>query len=38
MVIHRYRLLDPPGGYHLKVKESITLKPTGFRLALARRR
>ncbi|AHH94032.1 bifunctional cytochrome P450/NADPH--P450 reductase [Kutzneria albida] len=36
MLIHRYRLLDTED-YQLKVKETLTLKPAGFRLGLARR-
>jgi cytochrome P450 / NADPH-cytochrome P450 reductase len=36
MIIHRYRLLDT-FNYQLKVKETLTLKPTGFRLDLAPR-
>ncbi|GAA1720121.1 cytochrome P450 [Fodinicola feengrottensis] len=36
MLIHRYRLLDT-ANYQLKIKETLTLKPTGFELALARR-
>ncbi|QUQ69400.1 bifunctional cytochrome P450/NADPH--P450 reductase [Kutzneria sp. CA-103260] len=36
MIIHRYRLLDT-FNYQLKIKETLTLKPTGFRLDLARR-
>jgi len=36
MIIHRYRLLDT-FDYQLKIKETLTLKPTGFRLNLARR-
>jgi cytochrome P450/NADPH-cytochrome P450 reductase len=36
LLIHRYRLLDTDD-YQLKVKETLTLKPTGFRLGLARR-
>jgi len=36
MIIHRYRLLDT-FNYQLKIKETLTLKPTGFRLELARR-
>jgi len=31
MIIHRYRLLDT-FNYELKIKETLTLKPTGFRL------
>ncbi|MEC3977291.1 bifunctional cytochrome P450/NADPH--P450 reductase [Amycolatopsis sp. H20-H5] len=36
MLIHRYRFLDHDD-YQLKVKETLTLKPTGFELGLARR-
>ncbi|MFD5554236.1 bifunctional cytochrome P450/NADPH--P450 reductase [Streptomyces sp. NPDC127068] len=36
LIVHRYRLLDRDG-YQLKVKETLTLKPDGFRLAPVRR-
>ncbi|MFI1452456.1 bifunctional cytochrome P450/NADPH--P450 reductase [Streptomyces roseus] len=36
MLVHRYRFLDQ-GRYELRVKETLTLKPDGFTLALARR-
>ncbi|MFE2141516.1 bifunctional cytochrome P450/NADPH--P450 reductase [Streptomyces sp. NPDC059456] len=36
MLVHRYRLLDQ-GRYALRIKETLTLKPDGFTLALARR-
>jgi cytochrome P450 / NADPH-cytochrome P450 reductase len=37
MLIHRYLLLDPPGGYRLRIRESVTVRPAGFTLGLARR-
>ncbi|MGI5224142.1 cytochrome P450 [Actinoallomurus sp. CA-142502] len=36
LVLHRYRLV-PDDGYQLKIAESLTLKPQGFRLAPRRR-
>jgi len=36
MLVHRYRLLDTTD-YQLKIKETLTLKPSGFELGLARR-
>jgi cytochrome P450/NADPH-cytochrome P450 reductase len=36
MLIHRYRLLDTTN-YQLRIKETLTLKPAGFELELARR-
>lgn len=36
MLVHRYRLRDH-AGYRLTVKETLTLKPDGFTLGLARR-
>ncbi|MFD9903383.1 cytochrome P450 [Streptomyces sp. NPDC059063] len=36
MLIHRYRFLDH-AGYRLDIKETLTLKPEGFTLTLARR-
>jgi len=36
LILHRYHL-TPQDGYRLKVSESITLKPRGFRLALNKR-
>jgi cytochrome P450 len=36
MILHRYDL-TPQDGYRLKISESITLKPRGFRLALNKR-
>ncbi len=36
MLIHRYRFIDHRG-YDLKVKETLTLKPDGFTMALAAR-
>jgi cytochrome P450 len=36
MILHRYDL-TPQDGYRLKISESITLKPRGFRLALSKR-
>lgn len=36
LLVHRYRFLDTTG-YRLKVKETLTLKPDGFTLTLARR-
>ncbi|MFB9904071.1 bifunctional cytochrome P450/NADPH--P450 reductase [Allokutzneria oryzae] len=36
LLIHRYRLLDH-ADYQLKIKETLTVKPTGFTLKLARR-
>ncbi|WP_306319984.1 MULTISPECIES: cytochrome P450 [unclassified Streptomyces] len=36
MLVHRYRLVDHTD-YQLSVKETLTLKPDGFTLALARR-
>ncbi|UFQ19595.1 MULTISPECIES: bifunctional cytochrome P450/NADPH--P450 reductase [Streptomyces] len=36
MLIHRYRFIDHCG-YELKVKETLTLKPDGFTMALAAR-
>lgn len=36
LVIHRYRLIDH-ADYQLKIKQSLTLKPDGFTLRLARR-
>ncbi|HKN51231.1 MAG TPA: cytochrome P450 [Amycolatopsis sp.] len=36
MLIHRYRLLDT-ADYQLDIKETLTLKPSGFTLGLARR-
>ncbi|MGG2460067.1 cytochrome P450 [Streptomyces sp. RGM 3693] len=36
LLVHRYRLIDH-AGYHLRIKETLTLKPDGFTLALAPR-
>ncbi|MEU5299791.1 cytochrome P450 [Streptomyces noursei] len=36
LLVHRYRLIDHTG-YRLRVKETLTLKPDGFTLALAPR-
>ncbi|MFE3606750.1 bifunctional cytochrome P450/NADPH--P450 reductase [Streptomyces goshikiensis] len=36
MLVHRYRFVDQ-GRYELRVKETLTLKPDGFTMALARR-
>ncbi|MFF4293955.1 bifunctional cytochrome P450/NADPH--P450 reductase [Streptomyces vinaceus] len=36
MLVHRYRFLDE-ARYELRIKETLTLKPDGFTLALARR-
>ncbi|WP_414167284.1 cytochrome P450 [Streptoverticillium reticulum] len=36
LIVHRYRLIDHTG-YRLRVKETLTLKPDGFTLTLARR-
>ncbi|KUL37225.1 reductase [Streptomyces sp. NRRL F-4489] len=36
LLVHRYRLVDH-AGYRLRVKETLTLKPDGFTLALAPR-
>ncbi|MCK7625662.1 cytochrome P450 [Streptomyces sp. RS10V-4] len=36
LLLHRYRLIDH-AGYRLRVKETLTLKPDGFTLALAPR-
>ncbi|MFF4852892.1 bifunctional cytochrome P450/NADPH--P450 reductase [Streptomyces sp. NPDC001194] len=36
MLVHRYRFLDQ-GRYELRIKETLTLKPDGFTLSLARR-
>ncbi|MFI9201485.1 bifunctional cytochrome P450/NADPH--P450 reductase [Streptomyces sp. NPDC053048] len=36
LLVHRYRLIDS-AGYRLRVKETLTLKPDGFTLTLARR-
>ncbi|MFI9234852.1 bifunctional cytochrome P450/NADPH--P450 reductase [Streptomyces sp. NPDC053079] len=36
LLVHRYRLVDS-AGYRLRVKETLTLKPDGFTLTLARR-
>ncbi|MFZ3561287.1 bifunctional cytochrome P450/NADPH--P450 reductase [Streptomyces sp. BH055] len=36
LLVHRYRLLDETG-YQLKIKLSLTIKPDGFTLGLARR-
>ena len=36
MLVHRYRFLDT-ADYQLKIKETLTLKPSGFELGLARR-
>ncbi|RJQ75618.1 cytochrome P450 [Pseudonocardiaceae bacterium YIM PH 21723] len=36
MLIHRYRFLDH-GGYQLKIKQSLTIKPDEFRIKLVRR-
>ena len=36
MILHRYDL-TPEDGYQLRISESITLKPRGFRLALGKR-
>ncbi|MCM3883211.1 cytochrome P450 [Frankia sp. R82] len=37
LLVHRYRLLDH-GGYSLDVRQTLTLKPAGFTMTLARRR
>jgi cytochrome P450/NADPH-cytochrome P450 reductase len=37
MLIRRYRLADQSGGYRLRTRESVTVKPEGFMLALSRR-
>lgn len=37
LLVHRYELIPEPG-YRLRVAESLTLKPDGFRLRLAHRR
>ncbi|MEV4442325.1 cytochrome P450 [Streptomyces sp. NPDC049577] len=36
LLVHRYRFLDT-AGYRLRIKETLTLKPDGFTLTLARR-
>ncbi|MEV0991203.1 cytochrome P450 [Streptomyces sp. NPDC049949] len=36
MLVHRYRFVDH-GRYELRIKETLTLKPDGFTLSLARR-
>jgi cytochrome P450/NADPH-cytochrome P450 reductase len=36
MVLHRFRLIDHEG-YKLKIKETLTLKPNGFRIKVRRR-
>ncbi|MFD8813600.1 bifunctional cytochrome P450/NADPH--P450 reductase [Streptomyces sp. NPDC059627] len=36
LLVHRYRLVDH-SDYHLRIKQSLTIKPDGFTLELARR-
>jgi unspecific monooxygenase len=36
LILHRYDL-TPEDGYRLRIAETITLKPRGFRLALGKR-